>query len=262
MNPAAERAPFGRPASELLGKVIWDVFPSIPGTRIHQHYLDAIEKRSREHYEAQSPLNGRWYEVFMFPRTGGLDVYMRDITERKRAEEALRESESRFRSVLDQSLNAIYRLNLKTGSYEYFSPAFTQVVGRSPEEVASQGAERTMEWIHQDDLPGVRAALARLGESGAVEIDYRLRDASGDYRWVSNHLSQTWDSSGEPRYRDGAVRDITTQKQAEEALRESDLRSAWRCATLRCRLQRRTASSSTLGIQPADGAAGRDHRPS
>jgi two-component system CheB/CheR fusion protein len=90
VNPAAERAPFGRPASELLGKVIWDVFPAIPSTRIHQHYLDAVEKRSHEHYEAQSPLNRRWYEVFMFPRTGGLDVYMRDITKRKGAEEALR----------------------------------------------------------------------------------------------------------------------------------------------------------------------------
>ena len=101
VNPAAERAPFGRPASELLGKVIWDVFPKIPGTRIHQHYLDAVEKRSQEHYEAQSPLNGRWYEVFMFPRPGGLDVYMRDIDDRKRLE--------RLYAVLSQVNEAIVR---------------------------------------------------------------------------------------------------------------------------------------------------------
>jgi PAS domain S-box-containing protein len=74
VNPAAERAQFGRPAGELLGKAIWDVFPSLVGTRAHQHYLDAVKKRSHEHYETQSPLNGLWYEVFIFPRTGGLDV--------------------------------------------------------------------------------------------------------------------------------------------------------------------------------------------
>ena len=101
VNPAAEKAPFGRPASDLLGKVIWDVFPKIPGTRIHQHYLDAVAKRSHEHYEAQSPLNGRWYEVFMFPREGGLDVYMRDIDERKRLE--------RLYAVLSQVNEAIVR---------------------------------------------------------------------------------------------------------------------------------------------------------
>jgi len=101
VNPAAERAPFGRPASELIGKVIWDVFPKIPGTRIHQHYLDAAAKQSHQHYEARSPLNGRWYEVFMFPRVGGLDVYMRDIDERKRLE--------RLYAVLSQVNEAIVR---------------------------------------------------------------------------------------------------------------------------------------------------------
>ena len=89
VNPAAEKAPFGRPASELLGRVIWNLYPHLVGTRIHRHYLDAAEKFTLEHYEARSPLNGRWYEVFMNGRRGGVDVYMRDITERKQAEEDL-----------------------------------------------------------------------------------------------------------------------------------------------------------------------------
>jgi len=116
VNPAAERAPFGRPASDLLGKVIWDVFPSIVGTRIHQHYLDAVEKHRREHYEAPSPLNGRWYEVFMFPQAGGLDVYLRDIDDRKKTEEALRnaydglEQMIRDRTADLQAANRILRM--------------------------------------------------------------------------------------------------------------------------------------------------------
>ncbi|HVP94605.1 MAG TPA: PAS domain S-box protein [Methanoregulaceae archaeon] len=91
VNPAAERAPFEKPAAELLGRVIWDLYPGIVGTPIYQHYLNAAENHTMEHYEAQSPLNRRWYEVFMQGWTGGVDVYMRDVTERKSAEEELRE---------------------------------------------------------------------------------------------------------------------------------------------------------------------------
>jgi len=87
INPAAEKAPFGRPAKKMLGKVIWDLFPGLVETRIYQHYLDAAQKCCLEHYEAQSPLNQRWYEVFMQGWSGGVDVYMRDITDRKKVEE-------------------------------------------------------------------------------------------------------------------------------------------------------------------------------
>ena len=162
VNPAAERAPFGRPASEIVGKVIWDVFPKIPGTRIHRHYLDAVEKRSHEHYEARSPLNGRWYEVFMFPRVGGLDVYMRDIDERKRLE--------RLYAVLSQVNEAIVRTREE-------QPLFREVC-----RILAEQSDFSLAWIGLVEERSVRPVAAGGPEQSyldeirveRVEIDGEL----------------------------------------------------------------------------------------
>ena len=109
------------------------------------------------------------------PQKDHFVAMLEDITDRKKAEEALKESEQRLRSVLDSSLDAIYRFNLQEDSYEYVSPAFEPVVGYSPEEMSSMSLERTMDLIHPDDLNGANEALARLIKEGAVIYDYRLR---------------------------------------------------------------------------------------
>jgi PAS domain S-box-containing protein len=152
VNPAAERAPFGRPASEIVGKVIWDVFPKIPGTRIHQHYLDAVAKQSHQHYEARSPLNGRWYEVFMFPRLGGLDVYMRDIDERKRVE--------RLYAVLSQVNEAIVRT---PGEQTLFSEVC---------RIVAEEGDFPLAWIGLVEEPAVRPTAVRPVAAGGPEQAY------------------------------------------------------------------------------------------
>ena len=136
VNPSAEKAPFGRPASELLGRVIWDLYPGLVGTRIHQHYLDAAEKHRNEHYEARSPLNDRWYEVFMQGRKGGVDVYMRDISERKQVEEELRESGMQLRraqELLDsitKSTGVMIAAEDTEFRYTYFNKAYADEIGK------------------------------------------------------------------------------------------------------------------------------------
>ncbi len=154
--------------------------------------------------------------------TKSVRVYSIKIDAIKEAEHELKESEQRFRSVLDSSLDAIYRFNLKTGRYEYVSPAIKTVLGYSPEEWSSMSFEQTTDLIHPDDIPEVNKALARLLDEGTVEYEYRLRDKSGEYRWVSNHLSLAKDDSGRPLYRDGAISDVTERKKAENELIRSN----------------------------------------
>jgi len=144
-----------------------------------------------------------------------------DITERKRAEEALRESEARFRSVLDNSRDVIYRLNVQTGLYEYISPSAETVVGFSPEELMALDTETALSMIHPDDLPAMRAALARLEDTGKGELEYRQLAKNGEYRWISNNMYLIKDSAGRPLYRNGNIRDITQNKLSEKALRKA-----------------------------------------
>jgi PAS domain S-box-containing protein len=151
----------------------------------------------------------------------GCVVTLTDITERKLAEEALRESEVRFRSVLDNSRDVIYRLNAQTGRCEYISPSAETVVGFSADELMEPDIETLHALIHPDDLPAMQAVLSSLDDTGYGELEYRQRTKNGDYRWVSNRMSLVKDSAGRPLYRDGNIRDITERKLAEEALQKA-----------------------------------------
>ena len=153
----------------------------------------------------------------------------KEIEEREKTEWALRKSEERFRSVLDNSKDLIYRQNVKTGRYEYVSPSCEAITGYSASEVLSMDRETASTFINPEDMPAMRLALAHLNKSGRAEAEYRWLNRNGEYRWFSNHMSLVRDSSRDPIYRDGIIRDITDRKQTIVDLehRTDELASAY-----------------------------------
>jgi len=176
---------------------------------------------------------------------------MLDVTERKQSEESLRESEEKFRSVLENSRDVIYRLNLQTGRYEYISPSAERVMGFSAAELMAEDVNTALTMLHPDDLPAVLAAHARLEETGEADVEYRQRTKKGDYRWLSNHLSLTKDSTGRPLYRSGNLSDITERRQAEEAMRESEERQRLLAETMMQGVVHQDASGEIIAMNPA-----------
>jgi PAS domain S-box-containing protein len=150
---------------------------------------------------------------------------LRDINERKLAQEALRQSEERFRSVLDNSLDMIYSLNLQTGRYEYVSPASERILGYSPEEVIRRSLEETRATIHPEDVQRMDENVIELiASKGATasRIQYRVKHKELGYRWMSDSRSVVYDNGNTPVAVVGSMRDITELKLADEVLRQRE----------------------------------------
>ena len=151
-------------------------------------------------------------------RTLGAHV---DITERKRAEETLHESEIRYRTIAD------YTYDWETwigpdGRLLYCSPSVKRITGYSSEELLNDQA-LIKRMVHPDDRAVAEDHLdLEMSESSSVlPLDYRIHTKNGEERWVSHYCMPVYDDHGQCAGRRGSTRDITDRKRLEEQLRHS-----------------------------------------
>jgi len=167
-----------------------------------------------------------WYTSRVGPikRNGkiiGVSLITSDITDRKHAEEAQRESEKHFREVFEHSVDVIYKRNLITGRYEYMSPAITKITGYTPDEVMAMSNDEINAHIHPDDIKHIndirQNVLEHPQEYKVISpVEYRIKCKNGSYRWISDHFTLVKDTDGHPIFSVATIRDITEKKQLEE----------------------------------------------
>jgi PAS domain S-box-containing protein len=146
-------------------------------------------------------------------------AFVTDISGRKAAEQAGIETENRFRSVLENALDAAYRRDLLKDCYDYISPVVKDVMGIPAGQLQDMPVDEFFARVHADDVPNVLRSLedSRNGSKGRVE--YRFRGNDGRYRWIADNFFVQCAPDGTPLYRGGIVRDITSRKKEEQALR-------------------------------------------
>ena len=179
-------------------------------------------------YPCHAPKDFRWFaaRVTRFRGAGPARVVVahENITERRQAEEALRESEARLRAATASSNTGLWDWDLRTNEV-YYSPSWKRQIGYEEDEISN----RFEEWesrVHPEDLG---RAMARVRAFQAkpwpdYENEFRFRHKDGSYRWVIARASVLLDEGGKPCRMLGSHLDITERKRVEEALRASEER--------------------------------------
>lgn len=127
-------------------------------------------------------------------------------------------------SLLENSFDAVYWRNLTTDHYDYISPVIEQITGFSPDEFCSMKMDEVMARIHPSDRGAVLHALDCVKGGGKRVIEYRFKGKDGSYRWLADSLYVQEDPGCEDPCRIGIVRDVSEQRETEQALRDSEER--------------------------------------
>jgi PAS domain S-box-containing protein len=144
---------------------------------------------------------------------------LREITARKQAETALRESEALFRSLADTAPVMIWTSDA-SGKCTFFNKQWLDFRGRTLEQEKGDG---WMEGMHSDDHEQCSAVYRAAFEARATfEIQYRLLRADGEYRWVLERGTPRYNAEGNYAGTIGSCIDVTARKEMEDSLRASE----------------------------------------
>lgn len=186
--------------------------------RIMKHGSDTFETKHRRK-------DGSVFEVEVtasrFDRADGMCLvcFCRDITDRRRVQGELEESRDRYQLLVDRSPGIIYLFNTQS-SYLFVSEAARRILGYDPEEIA-----RDPTWwngcVHWEDRPINERAVAGAIGGETYDIEYRMRNARGDWVWLRDRLMDRTERDGEIVLQ-GYAEDITEQKRYQQQLSEQN----------------------------------------
>ncbi|BDZ71072.1 PAS domain S-box protein [Methanobacterium petrolearium] len=225
-NQGAEEI-YGYTAEEMIGKAVSILLP--PGSNELEQIEDNISRgETIHHYHTHritksgekidisltsSPIKDSYGNIM------GVSSIARDITQEKRAERALEESEAQLTMVTTNMADIICQTN-EEGVYIYISPSVESVLGYKPDELIGKSM---FDFIHSEDVNILTSCIQdAAGSCISQSVRYRFKKADGSYIWIGTTETPLFNDEGDVNGFVCNSRDITQQKEMEDALRESE----------------------------------------
>lgn len=232
-DPAAEHL-LGRPARGASGRELAELLLPAEQERFRQHLETLFQSHELFDREFQTAgVSGQALQLQMVASAGQdqagewvAHVVLHDVTARRHAEAALRESEERYMHALDATLDGLWDWDVASGNV-YYSPQWCRLLGFAPEEVPPR-VEFFLTRLHPDHVGLVQQRIEEhfAGRTAVKQDEVRLLTKSGEYRWFLDRGQVVRrGEGGAPIRMVGTIADITRRKQAEAALVASEART-------------------------------------
>lgn len=210
-----------KPMAQRIGKTVYEVLPRQAADLVFDGIQRALFTQATIRVEYSLPINGKreWLFATASPfMTDQVIFVARNITERKRAESALREAEEKYRSIFENAIEGIFQTTAD-GCYLSANPALARMYGyKSPEELIARLTNIGRQlYVNPNRRAEFLAALDHHKE--VSDFESQVYRSDGSIIWISENARAVRHEQGKLLYYEGIVEDITKRKLTEEALR-------------------------------------------
>ena len=236
------------PPDLLIGKTVQEIFSPEQSEQFLSVIRKTLDEQKTQEYEYSLLIRDKefWFSARCSPLTERSIIWVaRDISDRKKAEVNMQDSEERLRLALMAANQGLYDLNLQTGN-AIVSTEYATMLGYDPSEFHETNT-KWIERLHPDDLERVAGTYRAYvnGEIANYIVEFRQRTKNGDWKWIlSLGKIVEWDSSHQPLRMMGTHTDISDRKAAEAQLQQQAKQLEEYTQTLEQRVEERTQELS------------------